>query len=590
MLPPEPDPKQDRLWFIRILRGTIIIAAFGVILLALLGSPWLIQLLWPSATASHSSAFAQQTSSTSSPQPAVTESVAPTPTSTPFAPAPFEIGGTTSLDGLMVVSLSESGYSQLFSHQLLGQPFTRLTSGAWDDVDPAISPDGQRVAFASDRNGAWDLYFLDLLTGHTVQITDDAEYDGNPSWSPDGAWLAYEHFADNNQEIYMRPLDGSVDPVPISARNGADYAPVWRPSAQQIAFVSDRGGLPQIWLVDLEAEGDSRFLPLIENKSVQNSPAWSPDGSWLAWSQQDDGAWTIYIQNFSDASSSPLRIGPGEHPHWSFSGSAILAELHDPNQTYITAYTLSGGIAVAPEQMPGPLDGLAWGVGALADPLPEEILAAAQVTPQTISANTSGDATVDLDGVNAPFDKLNEAAIPSFNALRSRAAQLLGWDALSQLSNAFVPLDQPLSPDRQQDWLYTGRAFELHSGLLDAGWMAIVREDLEGQTYWRVYLKAVGDLGRPMTDLPWDLNARFNQVESDYQAGGQVMETLPAGLWLDFTSLASEFGFERVPALANWRSYYQGALFNQFVFRQGLSWEEAMLQLYSADEIDTLQP
>jgi TolB protein len=240
--------------------------------------------------------------------------------------------------------------------------------------------------------------------------------------------------------------------------------------------------------------------------------------------------------------------------------------------------------------MPGSLNGFAWGVGSLADPLPEAILAAAQATLPTDASNAIGTSTAELSGVNAPFAQLNEAAVPSFAALRARAAQLLGWDALSELSYAFVPLDQPLSPDRQKDWLYTGRAFELLSGLLDAGWMAIVREDFEGQTYWRIYLKTAGDLGRPMADLPWDLNARFNGVEADYQTGGQVSETLPAGVWLDFTSLAADFGFERVPALANWRSYYQGALFNQFVFRQGLSWEEAMLQLYSPEEIVTLQP
>jgi len=48
------------------------------------------------------------------------------------------------------------------------------------------------------------------------------------------------------------------------------------------------------------------------------------------------------------------------------------------------------------------------------------------------------------------------------------------------------------------------------------------------------------------------------------------------------------YGFERNGALGNWRSYFQGTLFNQFVFRQGLSWQEAMLQLYPADTVSTL--
>ncbi len=595
MLPPETEPKATRPWYIRVLRGLIIIAALSAIVLALLGSPWLIQILSPdSASASNHSEAQAQSTATSTFQPTATETLAPTPTATPFSPQPVEAGGSASLEGLMILSvsdasLSESGYSQLFNHQLLGQPFTRLTSGAWDDVDPAISPDGQRVAFASDRSGAWDLHVLDLLTGETTQLTDDAEYDGNPSWSPDGAWLAYEHFADGNQEIFIQPIDGSVDPVLITAGNGADYAPAWRPNAQQIAFVSDRGGSPQIWSVDLEVEGDARFQNLVENANIQNSPAWSPDGAWLAWSQMDDGAWTIYARNLDDANSSPRRIGFGEHPHWSFSGSTILAELRGPNETYLTAYTLSGGIALAPELLPSQLDGFTWGVGSLPDPLPQPLQDAAAVTPRSPSSQAPS-AIVDLTGVNAPFAQLNQVAMPEFEALRARAAQLLGWDALSELSNAFVPLNQPLSPDRQQDWLYTGRAFELQSGLVNAGWMAIVKEEFEGQTYWRVYLKAAGDLGRPLTELPWDLNARFSFAESEYQAGGELAESLPEGTWLDFTALAADFGFERVPALGNWRSYYQGALFNLFVFRQGLAWQDAMLQLYSPSDLATPQP
>jgi len=597
MLPLEPDLKPASLLRIHVLRALIIVAAVGAVALALLGSPWLSQLLLPdvaSASGKEESVAMQATATPTAFQPTTTVVPnSPTPTLSTVVstyPVPFEAGGAASLDGLMVLSVSEAGHSQLFSHQLLGQPFIRLTTGTWDDIQPALSPDGQRIAFTSNRSGSWDLYMLDLLNGRATQLTDEVTYAGHPSWSPDGAWLAYEHYSDGDLEIFIRPIDGSVDPVRISASSGADYAPAWRPNEQKIAFVSDRGGPPQIWLVDLEAEGEARFRQLVASTVPQGSPAWSPDGAWLAWSQLDGGAWTIYAQNLSDSTSRPRRIGLGQDPHWSFSSATILAELRGPNETYLTAYTLSGGIALAPELLPGQLEGIAWGVGSLPVPLPEALSAAAQVTPTTIRSATVGDSIVQLADVNAPFEEINQAALLAFNALRTRTAQLLGWDALSELSNAYVPLDHPLPPARQTDWLYTGRAFELHSGLLSAGWMAIVREEFEGQTYWRVYLKVASDAGRPLTDLPWNLGARYSGTESDYQAGGEPAESLPDDTWLDFTTLAADYGFERVPALNNWRSYYQGALFNLFVYRQGLTWEEAMRQLYSPEELATIMP
>jgi TolB protein len=460
-----------------------------------------------------------------------------------------------------------------------------------------VSLNNQWLAFASNRGGAWDLYLLELATGQTTQLSDDAAYDGAPSWSGDGSWLAYEHLDGENLEIYMRPMDGSVDPIPLTLHPGLDYAPAWRPGSQEIAFASTRGGEALIWLLDLEAESDQRFRPVAPNDNAQASPAWSPDGSQLAWAQLDaDGIWRIYAGAYEETSVAPRLIGVGEEPQWSPDGSIILATVRGANVTYLTAYTVAGGLALPPQALPGRFEGMAWASAPLAEPLPAPLNAAAQATPQAAwvaalaQAENPGD-PASLGDVDAPIEELSEVAIPSFAALRERTAQLLGWDALSVLGNAYVPISEPLAPTRQQDWLYTGRAFELHGGLLGAGWMAVVREEHEGQTYWRVFLRAAdqaGGLGRPLTAAPWDFAARIGGNEADFQAGG-ALSAAPGGYWLDFTSLAADYGFERAPALANWRSYYPGSLHNLFVLRAGLSWEEAMLQLYSPEELATVQ-
>ncbi|MEX1247790.1 MAG: hypothetical protein WEA61_04865 [Anaerolineales bacterium] len=560
-----------------------LLASIFILLLAL-AWPLINEFLWPG---SHNSALSAVVitatpspfSPTGTPRPTATPTSAPAPTLA--SGAPFEAGGEDTFGGAIILGMREQGYARLFWHRLVGEPFTRLTDGAWDDIQPAVNPDGNRLAFASNRAGHWDIYTLDLTSGVTREFSDDIAYDGNPSWSTDG-WLAYEHFDGRNLEIYMRPADASLEPVLISSHAAADYAPAWRPGAQHIAFISTRAGLPQLWLVDLEANGDARFQHLIPADAAQAAPAWSPDGSWLAWAQQEDIAWVIYAVDLSDPEATPTRLGPGTNPQWNPAGSAVLAELHDAGSSYLTAYTISGGLALAPELLPGNLDGSAWGSAALSELLPALLAAAAQSTPAAtwdLSRAATGRETVPLIDVNAPFELLNVAALEPFDALRARAARLLGWDALSSLESAFVPINRPRPPARQQDWLYTGRAFELHSRLLGAGWMAVVREEYGGRTYWRVYLRAAdqsGGLGRPLTELPWA-----------FAAGG--VAAAPAGYWVDFTALAADYGFERQPALANWRTYYQGALFNQFVLTAGLSWEEAMLQLYSPEEVATIQ-
>jgi len=84
---------------------------------------------------------------------------------------------------------------------------------------------------------------------------------------------------------------------------------------------------------------------------------------------------------------------------------------------------------------------------------------------------------------------------------------------LSSLENAYVALTEPPTPSMDENWLMTGRAIALNPLPLYAGWMAIVREDFDGQTYWRLYLKARfqdGSQGAPLMQHPWNLNARYD--------------------------------------------------------------------------------
>jgi len=120
-----------------------------------------------------------------------------------------------------------------------------------------------------------------------------------------------------------------------------------------------------------------------------------------------------------------------------------------------------------------------------------------------------------------------------------------------------------------------------------------VREELGGQTYWRIYLRTVADtggLGQPLTQHPWDFAARYSGTEDSYQDGGKLAAEVPGGYWVDFTALAAEYGFDRLPAQGNWRTFFPSTLLTQFALREGLSWQAAMQQLYTLEQINTPRP
>lgn len=508
---------------------------------------------------------------------------------------------SASLRDLVFLSIEENGYANLFIFHPQNQPLTRITTGEWNDIAPALSPDGARLAFASDRSGFWDLYVMDLSTGALTQVTNSPQYDSAPSWSPDGQWLAYETYVNENLEIaIVNVRTGEI--VPLTDHPAADHSPAWAPDGRHIAFVSTRGGDSDIWLANLDRTGEERYRNLSNTPfEIEDSPVWSADGSQLLWSAGGapyGGFSGLYVWYAAYPDRAAQRAGNGSRGVWNEAARQIAAVIAAPNQYFLTVYDRSGNILLAPTLLRGRVRGMDWGAAALPHPLPSPLAPAAGADPAPLwaPAVTPGAGVpnqrwylVEIEDVQAPYPQLHELADESFNALRRRVIAESGWDALASLENAFVPLTTSLEPGFEEDWLYTGRAFAINSLMANAGWLVTVREDIGAQTYWRVYIRASvqdGSLGEPIRHAPWNLSARYDLDPRTYEQGGGYAP-VPAGYWVDLTALASAYGWERQPALPNWRTFYKGARFNIFALTSGLSWYDAMRELYPPEALIT---
>ncbi len=532
--------------------------------------------------------------------------VPPPPSPTQEPPLPVEESDLGLWErSVILLALQEGLDTHLFAYQPVARdaqaalPLTRLTHGAWDDITPAFDPHGKSLAFASNRNGYWDLYQLDLAAGDVTPITDTPEFEASPSWSPDGLWVALERYAEDNLDIFILPVDGSQPPVQLTRHSAADFSPAWSPTGRQIAFISTRGGRGQVWVANLDETGPARFTLLSGPDEIRAArPAWSPDGQILAWTAVNgDGLHQVYLWDSTRPEASPRLWGSGDWVTWSPDGEVLLVVLQTPTTSYLTAYTRQerGQVVLPPLPLPAPVAGLAWldfdfsQVLAWLEPSgPTPVWQMdREVAPSSHSGRWS---LAELEEVEAPYPFLHQQVYQAFQAFRDQLAVEVGWDLLSELENAYVPLTGALPPGREKDWLYTGRAFAFNTLPVNAGWMAVVREDFGPQTFWRVYLRARfqdGSQGMPLHDVPWDFDARYRGNPLIYDQGGAYAEAVPAGYWVDMTRLAAFFGWERLPALANWRASYPSARFNEFVNTGGLDWESAMLQIYPPEALLT---
>jgi TolB protein len=539
-----------------------------------------------------------------SPSPEPNDTPTPSPSAAPPADLPlFEPVEVNLEGGLLIIAMREGPYSRLFAYHPNTLKLTRLTNGPWDDEAPALDSSGRQVAFASNRSGHWNLHVLDLQTGETRQITDSPEYDGSPSWSPDGQWLAHESYIDGHLEIVIRPVDGSQAPVRLTHHAGADFAPAWSPGGREIAFISTRSGENDVWIANLDRIED-RFRNVSHNNERQEyHTAWKPDGSALLWAAEENGNRSLFLWSVETPNAPAQYLGTGDLPAWSPSGEQVATRLRQPNQTYLTAYNLTEPSLFFPQvALPGEVTGLAWGAVQLSNPAPTTLLAAAQVNPTplwqaqlTPAPDLPGERQrlVALPDVEAPYPLLQDRVDESFQALRYHLSQALGWDFLASLENAYVPLTTPAQPSIQGSWLYTGRGIALNTAAMNAGWMVAVREAYGEQTFWRVYVRARlqdGSQGKPLTQPMWAFNARYTGDTNAYEQGGLPSAHPPQGYWLDFTSLARSFGWERVPSLSTWRSYYPAARLNEYVLAGGMDWRSAILEIYPPEMMLTATP
>ncbi len=523
----------------------------------------------------------------------------PTPGAAPVNPAepaitPTPIGS----GGTLAFSMRNKGNNDIYLISQNTGNLLRLTFDPGEDRDPAWSPDGKRLAFASRRAGNWDLYMMDMTTGTVLRLTRTPHFEAGPTWSPDGLWLAYESYVDGSLDIYIRNVENGQT-IRLTDDPAPNYSPAWSPDGRHIAFTSYRDFNKDIYVIFLD---DGSILNVTNTPHQdEDYPTWSPDGVYLTYSAGVPGDETIWMLPFDkDAVATgelrPMLFGVGREPAWSPDGTAMSFIFQRQLTSYLIAANTRGwGLAQEGYSTTDWIGSPAW-TSATLDPEMEARLQRLMGEPEPplytellISTGEQYD-LVGLPNVNNSnhVHRLSDRVNDSFNAMRQAVYKATGWDYLSILGDSSRSMNHTPRPGQGRiSWHVCGRAVDINQGFLRQGQLELVREDVGGVTYWRVYIKAReqdGSLGEPLRVAPWDLAARSRGGAATVE-GGELKAKIPEGYYVDFTTIAADYGWERRNALPNWRRSYYDIEWWHFQKTEGMSWYECMLEIYPEEAI-----
>jgi len=241
-------------------------------------------------------------------------------------------GGLPSIAGTQIAFVSSrTGTKEIWLMDYDGanqHPLTSLRSIA---LTPRWSPDASRIAFTCFkpmiRVTAAQICMYSMDTGKLVSFPQFKGSNSSPSWSPDGSQIIFSSSMQGNPELYVSDANGSR-PRRLTNSSGANTSATWNPkTGQTVVFVSDRGGVPQLYSMNADGTSVSKFdLP---DMGYVIDPAWSPNGQILAFSwRRPNGNYDIYVMEA--ATSKIVEItrdaSRNERPSWAPDGRHIVFE------------------------------------------------------------------------------------------------------------------------------------------------------------------------------------------------------------------------------------------------------------------------
>lgn len=199
---------------------------------------------------------------------------------------------------------------EIYSYEFSTGEYTQISHARGYDAEGSYSPDGDKIAFASNRRAyidgelsederklfefheaaVMDIYIMDADGSNVVRLTDEMGYDGGPFFSPDGERICWRRFKPDmtSSEIWTMKIDGT-DKRQLTQWGSTSFAPYYHPSGKYIVFIANPEGYSNFEVYLIPAEGRQEPVRVTWTGGFDGFPTFTNDGKTFSWTSNRNG-------------------------------------------------------------------------------------------------------------------------------------------------------------------------------------------------------------------------------------------------------------------------------------------------------------